>query len=733
MGKKHTWKFFRAGGVDQVVLERGSDIANLSELDLKLWIAVAMPVKGIDLDPKTAGFLDRESDGRIRAQDILATVEWLKKVLTDLDDVAAGKPDVDISRIADEKLRTTATRIASEDGGEGKTLTVDQVTKADDVFTKSRFNGDSIITEKTPGDEALQTVVKEIIAALGSIPDRCNEPGIDADKVKTFFTDAEAIRDWFVTGDSKDVERPLGDATPAAADKLRALAPKIADYFARTRLAAFDERVIAASHGSDADLAALTNKDLAPDAPEILRMPLARIAPNQPLPLDGGVNPGFADRMLDLRETVIRPILGASVATLTEADFAKVTAKFASYEAWLAKKPATKLDSLSRARILELLAADHREKLEELIGKDADQKDELDRILDAEKLVYLQRDFMRVLRNFVTFSDFYSKRGSIFQAGTLYLDGRACDLCIEVTDPGKHAILASLASTYLAYCDLKRKDQPNRTIVAAFTAGDSDNLMVGRNGIFVDRDGNDWDATISKIVDNPISIRQAFFSPYKKFVRLVEEQVQKRASDAEAESHARVSDAATQTANADRGPAVVAPVAAAPAAAGGRKIDIGTVAAIGVAVGGIGAMVTGILGAFFGLGKWMPIGILAIVMLISGPSMVLAYLKLRRRNLGPLLDASGWAINGLANVNVPFGGALTEVATLPEGADRILHDPYAEEKSPWRAYLVLAIIAALFVAWTTRSLDRYLPRSVRASTVLHSAPATPRPAAPAAH
>ena len=46
--------------------------------------------------------------------------------------------------------------------------------------------------------------------------------------------------------------------------------------------------------------------------------------------------------------------------------------------------------------------------------------------------------------------------------------------------------------------------------------------MVGRNGIFFDRLGHDWDATITKIIENPISIRQAFFAPYKRAIRFVE-------------------------------------------------------------------------------------------------------------------------------------------------------------------------------------------------------------------
>jgi hypothetical protein len=231
-------------------------------------------------------------------------------------------------------------------------------------------------------------------------------------------------------------------------------------------------------------------------------------------------------------------------------------------------------------------------------------------------------------------------------------------------------------------------------VAADFTDGDADNLFVGRNGMFVDRQGRDWDATVTKLVANPISIRQAFWTPYKKFVRLVEAQLAKRGAETDERSQSLLAGLAKPVGATDP---------AAPTPPGGKPIDVGTVAAIGVAVGGIGAMVTGILGAFLGLGMWMPLGLLGIVLLISGPSVLLAFLKLRHRNLGPILDANGWAINGRARITVPFGGALTSVARLPEGAERVLDDPYSDEGRPWWVYvlvvaLLLGVAAAVAVA-----------------------------------
>ena len=226
--------------------------------------------------------------------------------------------------------------------------------------------------------------------------------------------------------------------------------------------------------------------------------------------------------------------------------------------------------------------------------------------------------------------------------------------------------------------------------MAAFTAGDADNIFVGRNGIFYDAENNDWDAVISKVVVQPISIREAFFSPYKWFVRTIEGLAMKRAAAAETESMNKMKDTAG---------AVAAPKIGAPGGAGlpavAKKIDVGTVAAIGVALGSIGAMVTGSLGIFFGMGIWLPLGLLGVILLISGPSMILACMKLRRRNIGPLLNAEGWAVNGKLKINVPFGATLSHLAVLPSGSSRQFNDPFTEKKSHWKLYVYAFLLIVL--------------------------------------
>jgi hypothetical protein len=79
--------------------------------------------------------------------------------------------------------------------------------------------------------------------------------------------------------------------------------------------------------------------------------------------------------------------------------------------------------------------------------------------------------------------------------------------------------------------------------------------------------------------------------------------------------------------------------------------------------------------------------------------MAMAWFKLKKRNLGPVLDACGWAINARAYINIPFGTSLTALADLPEGAKRSLADPYAEKRAVWPYYAIIAAGVSLIGLW----------------------------------
>ena len=288
-----------------------------------------------------------------------------------------------------------------------------------------------------------------------------------------------------------------------------------------------------------------------------------------------------------------------------------------------------------------------------------------------EKLLLLSRDYCTLLRNFVSFQDFYAVRKksilgrnadgespwAIFQAGTLVIDQRACNLCLRVNDMAKHNAQAPDSGMYLIYCQCTLHATGEKMqIVAAVTVGDIRNLKVGKNALFYDRQGRDWEAEVVKIIDNPISIGQAFWSPYRKLGDWLSGLITKSAAEKEKKSFADMT-AKLQTPPAAGQAAQPAPFDVARFA--------GIFAAIGLAIGSIGTFLTSLLSEVKEMHAWALLIVPAILIVVSGPSMILAWMKLRKRNLAPLLNANGWAVNADAIVNVLFGNTLTDQAQYP--------------------------------------------------------------------
>ena len=245
------------------------------------------------------------------------------------------------------------------------------------------------------------------------------------------------------------------------------------------------------------------------------------------------------------------------------------------------------------------------------------------------------RDFYRLLKNFITFHDFYNKEkklGAIFQSGTLIIDQRACRFCMKVENMPAHNATAVTSGLFLVYCDCTTKTSAAKMqIVAAVTVGEIGNLIVGKNALYYDNAGVEWDAVITKVVDNPISVAQAFWSPYRRMSVAVENLISKSAAEKDskmmADATAKINAAPTTL------PATPAPAAgadaAAPKPAAAPPFDIakfaGIFAAIGMAVGMIGTALASLAKGLWALTWWQLVLVfLGLMMLISGPAPTVA-------------------------------------------------------------------------------------------------------------
>lgn len=707
----HTWKFYRTGGLDQVLIRNGADIAHLDELDQKLWTALSCPTKGVCFDAKTLDLIDADKDGRIRVPELLAAVTWLKPRLASLDPLLEGSETVRLASLSSatpegQALLAGARHILASLGkASADAISLADVTDTAKIFAATRFNGDGVVPADAADDLATRQVIDEIIASFGAETDRSGKPGVSQAKADAFFAAVAAHLEWCCRADAAVLL--LGDKTAAAAAALAAVRAKLDDYFTRCRLSAFDARAAGPLSRTDADFAALAPQELTDGLPAIAAFPLSKIAADRDLPLLDGVNPYWADALACFRSAVVAPLLGAECVTLSAAEWQELKAKFAPYEAWAASQAGAEVAGLGIARLAALEADKVKADITALIAKDAALATESAQIAEVERLIRYHANLATLISNYVNMGRLYDpKTIAIFQVGTLYLDARACNLCFHVDDVAAHSAQAVASKCCLAYCTLVRPGtKEKRTICAAFTSGFAHSLWVGRNGIFYDRDGQDWDATIVKMVDSSISLKEAFWDPWRKFAAMIGVQVRKilvAKQDAALASVAKKIEA----------PGALA--AEAPKKMEGAALA-STAAALGIAVGLISTAIAGVISAVAGMPLWKTaLGLVAIVLLASGPSMILTWFKLRARDVAPILNACGWAVNRRLHLSLKLGRLFTAEAALPANAERQLTDPFADDNSVRNraiALLLLAVVAAAL--WAAGLLDSALPGGMK--------------------
>ena len=701
--QKYKWQFENIGGCSRVKISSGQDIAHLDELDTKMWTVLSCPIKGLEIDEKSLKYMDFDADGKIRVNDVVGVSKWITGVLKNPDLLLEGKDTVSIEAINVEteeglKLSKAAKQILANLGKEETNISLADTADISAIFAKTRFNGDGVITPASSEDADEISAITSAVAKTGGTLDRSGVQGVTAPQIEQFYTDLKAYSDWCAA----EVPAPFGDQTDAVIAAYQALDAKMKDFFMRNKLASFSPDSTLALDVQTSRIEAISAENLSAKSEEIAAYPIARITGKATLDLTAPVNPAWAAQFKVLQGIAI----AADKKTLSEEDWAAIGAQFAAYTTWKASKAGATVEDLTIDVVNALLKQDKKQALLDLVAQDAAYKEESDNIEMVDKFLHIFRDFYRLLRNFITFHDFYNKDktvGSIFQSGTLIIDQRACHLCMKVENMGAHNATAATSGMFLVYCDCTTKTSPAKLqIVAAVTVGEIGSLIVGKNAVYYDNAGVEWDAVITKVVDNPISVLQAFWSPYRRMATAVENLINKSAAEKDnkmmADATAKINAAPTTL---PATPAEGADAAARPAAA--PPFDIakfaGIFAAIGMAVGMIGTALVTLAKGLWELSWWQLVLVfLGILLLISGPAMVLAWLKLRRRNIAPILNANGWAVNAASKISIPFGETLTDMAKYPKMK---LKDPYAKKGMPaWAKVLItLLILAAAGAVW----------------------------------
>ena len=346
-------------------------------------------------------------------------------------------------------------------------------------------------------------------------------------------------------------------------------------------------------------------------------MPLVTEEPDKTLPLKDHLNPKHLEAILAFSDKCVKPVLGDKDA-IDRLEWKKVKGALAPYRAWLAAKPVM----------------------------NAGVKGQLD---DEERVCRYKLHLLEFLENYVNMRRLYDQNAlAVFQTGVLRIDAKELSLCFHVDSEAAHSALAERSKCCVIYLKLSRPSEgATASICAVVTAGSVAGLYVGRNGVFYDRDGKDWEAVVTKVVESQVSLAEAFWAPWRKLGEGIAATAKKFLGDKQAAAQANV---AAGTQNAQAGGAAMA----------------SSVAAIGIGVGMMGAALASIMAAVSNMTWWqILVSIVAVILVVSLPSVILTWFKLRQRDLGAILNASGWAVNRPMRFSMKLARSFTKCACNP--------------------------------------------------------------------
>jgi hypothetical protein len=443
----NSWTFARIDGVDQVVIKRGEDIANLASLDQKLWAALAVPAAQPGIR-ESLDYLDADKDGKIRVPDILRCVEELKAKLTNLDCLLDGSDLLLATQLADEGIKTTIAEVVSINGGDSGEPRVDltSLDKAIASFSALPFNGDGVVVPASAKEAKLKAFLEYLIAQGYKADDASGTSGVNALALDKFLADLEAYKSWSVELSTfKDAFSDQAQGEKAAA-LLKQIKEPVADYFRRCRVLAMSKSLTAVA-GLEAAMASALAKNLPADAPELAQLPLALPNSEGLLYPDAAMHPNYATAVVEFLT-----IMGADAnKAVCQAAWEEYVARVETYAAWLGKKPSPEVCTLGKAVLAGSADLNQVDAVRALIEKDVAKAADAEALKNLKTFLFIKRDFIVILKNFVNFDNFYLRKKGIFQSGKLFLDARELEFCMDVKNPAAHGTMAGLASMYLCF------------------------------------------------------------------------------------------------------------------------------------------------------------------------------------------------------------------------------------------------------------------------------------------
>ena len=712
MGSAENMSFRRFGGSHHLTITTAADLQRAVELDEAHWVATGAPISTINCDPTFLNLLDTDSNGRISCRELKNGIRWLLRLLPDHSGITQGSTtlapqNVNSQSLDGRQIHDATVKMLTRLGrSQAESITLDEVRQIRVQTESMPVSEAGIVLPQAAQDAQIQQFIADAIATAGGVPHPSGGQGIDAAELEEFLAGAAVLVDWHQQGEipagaKKTDIMPLGADTPRAYAVLASLEKKIDQYFAQCKVLVLEQRSAERMSLTEAQLQNLDLDELEVIDQVLKQAPLAKPAPDALLRFDDQINPYYAKMLEQFRHEVVAPVLAEPANTLTIEQWQQIKTFFGAHDTWVQAKPDAALASLGVQTLQTYLDERFNKAVRELIAKSAETAFVLDRVRLAEKLLLYQAYMIVLANNFVSFPHLYDPSSrAMFEMGTLVMDGRRFNLAVKAVNRAEHARVAKMSNMFVLYVEITPKGATQTCELAVpVTSGNRGNLCLGKRGVFHDIAGNEADARVVHIIENPISLAEALLSPFQRLGRMLTGKIESITAQAEKKFDARAATAISQT----TAPPPSAVPAARPAVTGSTG---GMLLGAGVAIAALGSALAYISNTLAKNPLAIIIGVGIAVLAVMLPISIVAYLKLHRRDLSAILEGSGWAINARMRLTRKQGRFFTERPKYPKGSKGTYH-------LSWWLLLIIFLLLAILIGGgylLKRSLEKAPPQ-----------------------
>ena len=692
MQKEARMAFRRYGSSYHLIIENAKDLQQVLPLNEAHLVANNAPITTINCDKTFLSQVDADSNGRITCHEVRSAIYWLFDVLREYDGVTERSQVLHLNHIntnnpEGQKIHSAAVkmlgRLKQKDTGQ---VTLAQVRQIKSQVESMPVSEAGVVLPEAAKDAEVRQFIADILETVGGVPHPSGTQGIGLAQLEKFLSSAKAYVKWHEQGqipakEGKSAIMPLGSGTAVAYEVFAAVRSKLDQYFAQCEALALDERFLERMGWTQAELEALDFDDTEVIGQVLKKGPLAKPDSSGVLDFEKQINPHYVPVVEKFREQIMLPLLGECGPRLSTQQWQQIKSFLNEHDAWVQAKPGDFLESLGLEKLRKYLDARFAQAVRALIADSVNTAFVLDNVRLVEKLILYQAHIIDLANNFVSFPHLYD-RGSraMFEMGTLVMDGTRFNLAVKVDNRPQHTQVAKTSNMYVLYVEVGAEDQSRRFEVAVpVTAGGKGNLCIGKRGVFYDVTGNELDARVLDIIENPISFREALSAPFRRLGRLLTGKIESLTAEAEKKLDSQTSAALSGVAR--------EPASAGPARApGGGTPTAGLLMGAGVAVAALGSAAAYITKT---LAHISPLKIIVFVLGAAASVMlatsIVAFLKLRRRDLSAILEGSGWGINARMRLSHRQGRFFTERPKYVKGSKGV-HQVFRK----WLIFLLLA-------------------------------------------